>query len=244
MKSEALKSQGCEVAADDGLLLTMSTLTEESVMAVKNAACERLLDQCVEKEMKSKKMNDCLNRFHVAMPKPRDQKERSVCIPQAVLEAKDLEAAQMEGRKTEKDIENENGSVSVYSTSLRKHHILANEECKEDILPEFLDGHNVYDFVDPDILLRLEELEREEGVWQAEVEDGDEDFEMDGEDLTPEEREVLQAIKKKKAITMARNASKKRNKDARRGEVDRVIPTLRPKHLFSGKRSIGKTDRR
>ncbi|CAI0449997.1 unnamed protein product [Linum tenue] len=364
MKSEASKSQGGEAASADDFLLTMSTLTEEGVMAVKNAACERLLDQRVEKKMKSKKMNDCLNRFHVAMPKPRDQKERPACIPQAVLEAKALEAAQKEGRKTEKDIENENGGAGVYSASLRKHHILANEEWKEDILPEFLDGHNVYDFVDPDILLRLEELEREEGVRQAEAEDGDEDFEMDGEDLTPEEREALQAIKKKKilliqehrikkstaesrptvprkfdkerkftsermgrqlsslgidpsraierarsrsvsrkgrkrersvdrdgedgmeidggssnkklrlrsmsrsrsvsrpfgevvpgegfrdsaqkmkAITMARNASKKRNKDARRGEADRVIPTLRPKHLFSGKRSIGKTDRR
>jgi nucleolar GTP-binding protein len=32
--------------------------------------------------------------------------------------------------------------------------------------------------------------------------------------------------------------------EARRGEADRKIPTLRPKHLYSGKRSIGKTDRR
>jgi nucleolar GTP-binding protein len=31
---------------------------------------------------------------------------------------------------------------------------------------------------------------------------------------------------------------------AKRGEADRKIPTLRPKHLFSGKRGIGKTDRR
>ncbi|KAL5970725.1 Nucleolar GTP-binding protein 1 [Taenia solium] len=31
---------------------------------------------------------------------------------------------------------------------------------------------------------------------------------------------------------------------SRKGEADRHIPTLRPKHLFSGKRSIGKTQRR
>jgi len=31
---------------------------------------------------------------------------------------------------------------------------------------------------------------------------------------------------------------------ARKGEGDRHIPTLKPKHLFSGKRGIGKTDRR
>ncbi|CAN1200122.1 Nucleolar GTP-binding protein 1 [Linum perenne] len=362
MKAEALKTlvgQGGEAADDSGVLLTMSTLTEEGVMAVKNAACERLLDQRVEMKMKSKKMNDCLNRFHVAMPKPRDQKERPACIPEAVLEAKAKEAEQKEKRKTEKDLEEENGGAGVYSASLRKHHILANEEWKEDILPEFLDGHNVYDFIDPDILQRLEELEREEGIRQAEAE-GD-DFEMDGDELTPEEKEAHAAIKKKqslliqehrikkstaesrptvprkfdkdrkftsnrmgrqlsslgidpsramersrsrsvargrkrersvgadgsdamdidgsnnkkmrvssrpgsrmtrpitdvvpgdgyrdsaqkkKAITIARNSVKKRNKNARRGEADRVIPTLRPKHLFSGKRSIGKTDRR
>jgi len=362
MKAEALKTlvgQGGEAADDSGVLLTMSTLTEEGVMAVKNAACERLLDQRVEMKMKSKKMNDCLNRFHVAMPKPRDQKERPACIPEAVLEAKAKEAEQKEKRKTEKDLEEENGGAGVYSASLRKHHILANEEWKEDILPEFLDGHNVYDFIDPDILQRLEELEREEGIRQAEAE-GD-DFEMDGDELTPEEKEAHAAIRKKqslliqehrikkstaesrptvprkfdkdrkftsnrmgrqlsslgidpsramersrsrsvargrkrersvgadgsdamdidgsnnkkmrvssrpgsrmtrpitdvvpgdgyrdsaqkkKAITIARNSVKKRNKNARRGEADRVIPTLRPKHLFSGKRSIGKTDRR
>ncbi|KAL2489553.1 Nucleolar GTP-binding protein 1 [Forsythia ovata] len=33
--------------------------------------------------MNSKKLNDCLNRFHVAMPKPRDQKERPPCISEA-----------------------------------------------------------------------------------------------------------------------------------------------------------------
>ena len=366
MKSEAMKTlvaQGGEATNDDDVLLTMSTLTEEGVIAVKNAACERLLNQRVEMKMKSKKINDCLNRFHVAMPKPRDQKERPPCIPQAVLEAKAKEAAE-EKRKTEKDLEDENGGAGVYSASLKKNYILANDEWKEDVLPEILDGHNVYDFIDPDILQRLEELEQEEGIRQAE--EVDEDFEMDGEELTPEEKEALAEIRKKKtlliqehrmkkstaesrptvprkfdkdrkftkermgrqlsamgvdpskainrlrerslsrrgrkrerstdrghddggamdmdvdqpnkklrlrstsrsrsrsrppnevvpgegfkdsvqkskALKLFKNSAKKRNKDARRGEADRVIPTLKPKHLFSGKRSIGKTQRR
>ncbi|KAF7805401.1 nucleolar GTP-binding protein 1-like [Senna tora] len=368
MKAEALKTvvgQGGEPTNDDSVLLTMSTLTEEGVIAVKNAACERLLNQRVEIKMKSKKINDCLNRFHVAMPKPRDQKERPPCIPPAVLEAKARQAAEKEKRKTEKDLENENGGAGVYSASLRKNYILANDEWKEDVLPEILDGHNVYDFIDPDILNRLEELEREDGLRQAE--EVDDDFEIDGNELTPEQQEALAVIRKKKslliqehrmkkstaesrpivprkfdkdkkftsermgrqlsslgldpslaidrarsrsvsrrgrkrerspergadggadvmdidvdssskkqrirsisrsrsvsrppsevvpgegfkdsaqkikAIKLAKKSVKKRNKDARRGEADRVIPTLKPKHLFSGKRSIGKTDRR
>ncbi|KAA3462310.1 nucleolar GTP-binding protein 1 [Gossypium australe] len=313
MKAEAMKTvigQGGEPTNEEGVLLTMSTLTEDGVIAVKNAACERLLNQRVELKMKSKKINDCLNRFHVALPKPPDQKERPACIPQAVLETKAKQAAEKEKRKTEKDLEDENGGAGVYSASLRKNYILSNDEWKEDKMPEILDGHNVYDFIDPDILLRLEELEREEGLRQEE-EEGD-DFEMDGQELSPEEQEALAEIRKKKslliqqhrmkkstaesrpvvprkfdtdrkfttermgqqlsslrldpslAINRARSksrgrkrersvdrregddgdamdiddnqASKKlrlRNKNARRGEADRVIPTLKPKHLVS-----------
>ncbi|KAK9902957.1 hypothetical protein M0R45_001407 [Rubus argutus] len=367
MKAEAMKTvigQGGEATNDDGVLLTMSTLTEEGVISVKNAACERLLNQRVELKMKSKKINDCLNRFHVAMPKPRDQKERPPCIPHAVLEAKAKQAAEKKKRTTEKDLENENGGAGVYSASLKKNYILANDEWKEDIMPEILDGHNVFDFVDPDILNRLEELDREEGYTQAEETD---DFEMDGMELTPEEQKALAEIRQKKslliqqhrikkstaesrptvprkfdkdreftskrmgrqlsalgidpamainrarsrsvsrrgrkrersldkgdtdgagvvdmdvdtpkkklhvmsrphsrsrsrpptdvvpgegfkdssqkskALDKARKSVKNRNKNARRGEADRVIPNLKPKHLFSGKRSNGKTQRR
>lgn len=337
----------------------MSTLTDDGVIAVKNSACERLLNQRVVTKMKSKKINDCLNRFHVAIPKPRDNKERPPCIPQAVLDARAKENPKMEKRKLEKDLEDENGGAGVYSASLKKHYMLANDEWKDDVLPEILDGHNVYDFVDPDILQRLEELEREEGL-RLEAESNEVEFDMDGRELMPEEREALDEIRRRKnlliqehrikkstaesrptiprkfdkdrkftarrmgrqlsslgldpssavdrarsrslsrkgrkrerslaadgeeamdiddehkskklrtrsrsrsrlpvevtpgegfkdsaqkvsAIKIKRKSEKSRNKAARRGEADRVIPTLKPKHLFSGKRSSGKTQRR
>ena len=368
IKNEAMKTvigRGAEATNDEGVLLTMSTLTEEGVISVKNAACERLLNQRVELKMKSKKINGCLNRFHVALPKPRDSKERPPCIPQAVLEAaKSKQAAVKEKRSTERDLENENGGAGVYSASLKKHYILANDEWKEDVMPEIIDGHNVSDFVDPGIFHRLKELERQEGLRQEE--EGDVDFEMDALELTPEEQKTLAEIRKKKsifipqhiikkstaesrpivprkfdkdrefttkrmgrqltklgivptmainraqsrsvsrgrkrersvdrgdtdgvdamdkdvgapnkkqrmlsrscsrsrsrpptevvpgegfkdsfqkakAIKKARKSNTMRNKNAHRGEADRVIPTLKPKHLFSGKRSIGKTQRR
>jgi len=357
MKAEAMKT--ITQAGDpneEGVLLTMSTLTDDGVMAVKNAACERLLEQRVDVKMKSKKMVDCLNRFHVAVPKPRDNKERPVCIPPAVLEAR-ANAAAKEKKKLEKDLEQENGGAGVYSASLKKHYILASDEWKEDILPEILDGHNVADFLDPDILERCEELEREEGL-RLEEQAAQDAFEIDGHELTDEQKEILSQIRKKKALLIqehrmkkrtaesrpivprkfdkdrkfttdrmgrqlssmgvdpsaaiarsrsrgrkrerslsraagdadamevdgqqsnkklrlsrsrsrsrapeevvpgegfkdseqkkkaikkAKDATKKRNKDARRGEADRVIPTLKPKHLFSGKRTLGKTSRR
>mmetsp|Transcript_14331 Transcript_14331/g.23661 ORF Transcript_14331/g.23661 Transcript_14331/m.23661 type:complete len:649 (+) Transcript_14331:103-2049(+) len=49
---------------------------------------------------------------------------------------------------------------------------------------------------------------------------------------------------REKAGRQARKAQWKPNKFARKGEADRHIPDLKPKHLFCGKRSTGKTDRR
>nr|XP_027201361.1 probable nucleolar GTP-binding protein 1 [Dermatophagoides pteronyssinus] len=74
---------------------------------------------------------------------------------------------------------------------LRKQWIVSQEEWRYDIVPEIFDGKNVADFVDSDILQKLEQLEAEETH-----------------------------------------------------EADRFIGERRPKHLYSGKRSIGKTDRR
>ncbi|KAI3717433.1 hypothetical protein L1987_69043 [Smallanthus sonchifolius] len=214
MKSEAMKTligQGGEPREGAEVLLTMSTLTEQGVIAVKNAACERLLDQRVEIKMKSKKINDCLNRFHVAVPKPRDQKERPPCIPQAVLEAKAKEA-EKEKKRLEKDIEEENGGAGVYSASLKKHYLLAHDEWKEDNMPEILDGHNVYDFVDPDILQRLEELEKEEGLLQDQEDD---EVEMDVEDLTPQQQKELAEIRKKKSLLIREHRIKKSTAESR-----------------------------
>ncbi|CAN6877994.1 unnamed protein product [Brassica oleracea] len=332
-----------EMKTEEAVVLNMSTLTEEGVMAVKNSACEKLLDRRVEEKMKSRRVSDHLNRFHVAMPKLRDDKERLPCTPQVVMEAG-------EKRKTEKDLEDENGGAGVYSASLKKKYILADESWKDDIIPEICDGHNVADFMDPDILNRLEELTSEEDRRKAEDDEEDE-FEIEGEKLTEEQKKQLADIRKKKALLIqehrlkksnaqnraavprkfnkdkkftrerlvrdlsslgldpssamnrARSKSRgrkrercddvndeqqsnkklclsrsrsvsryphevlagegfkdssqkikalkignkshrKRNKDARRGEADRVIPTLKPKHLFSGKRGKGKTQRR
>ncbi|KAK7272599.1 hypothetical protein RJT34_29304 [Clitoria ternatea] len=52
------------------------------------------------------------------------------------------------------------------------------------------------------------------------------------------------SAQKSKARKLVKKSVKKRNKDARRVEPGRVIPSLTPKHLFSGKRPIGKTGRR
>ena len=46
--------------------------------------------------------------------------------------------------------------------------MLADPKWKEDIIPEVMDGKNIADFIDPDILEKLEALEREEEKLEAE----------------------------------------------------------------------------
>eukprot|EP00850_Spirogloea_muscicola_P012294 SM000079S22412 [mRNA] locus=s79:32624:36429:- [translate_table: standard] len=359
MKQEAarcgsrLPMEGMETENDS--LFFMSTVTEEGVAAVKNSACEKLLQQRVEVKMKSKKLADVVNRMHVAVPKARDHKERPPVIPQPVLDARAKGVKPSGGGKLEKDLQEEHGGAGVYSANLRKRYLLEDESWKEDIIPEIVDGHNVADFVDPDIMQRLEELEREEEEREAAAALEGED--MEEEVLTPGEAKALAAIRHKKklilathrmkkstaesrpvmprkvdsegkftvarmerhltslginataavnrvrsrsvsqrgrkrdrsedgdamevdggpapskrlrsqsrsrsrpvealpgegykdtpqkvkAIKLSRTAVRQRNKQARKGEADRAIYNLRPKHLLTGKRGIGKTQRR
>jgi len=60
-----------------------------------------------------------------------------------------------------------NGGAGVYNADIRKRYLLDNPDWKYDVMPEIWDGHNIMDFVDPDIDARLEELEREEEQMAA-----------------------------------------------------------------------------
>uniref|UniRef100_A0A0A9ZEK9 Nucleolar GTP-binding protein 1 n=2 Tax=Lygus hesperus TaxID=30085 RepID=A0A0A9ZEK9_LYGHE len=161
-------------------LLTMSTLTEEGVSDVKQQACETLLAYRIESKAQTKKLDGILNRLHVALPKPRDQKERLPCIPDSVwakklakskaaagqeeMEEDEDEEDETRGKRkkrTERDIEIEMGDD--YTLDLKKNYDLP-DEYKYDIIPEIWEGHNIADYIDPEIFAKLEELEKEEGL--------------------------------------------------------------------------------
>ena len=61
-------------------------------------------------------------------------------------------AAAKESRKLERDLEDENVGAGVYSASLKKRYLLADESWKEVVISEILDGHNVADFIAVDIM--------------------------------------------------------------------------------------------
>jgi len=357
------------VAKEAGaLILQSSTMTEEGVSQVKQAACDKLLQQRLETKMNGPKVNDILHRLHLAVPKPRDDRVRPPFIPQSVLDAKETNNNQMEEEGTNEDGEG-TSNVRIFrnpddmateeselpqwlrgfnSVVWKKRYILENDDWKFDTIPEIVDGKNIADYVDSDIIEKLEELEKEE---EEREQSGAYNLEDDEEDLDEEQKELAAEIQQKKrkivhahrynkphnksfvprkfltkgetdvdsfgshleemgldptratekarsrsqsrvgrkrtrsqsapgdeegtektrktssksrsrsrsvtpgqglkdvkqkiqAEKLEKNSFKKRNKQAKKGEGDRVILNLKPKHLFSGKRGGGKTDRR
>ncbi len=223
MANEAAKvsagaAAGAAFTADmSDVLVPMSTLTEEGVSHVKTVACDRLLASRVEVKLKSKRVHDVADRLHVAMPKQRDAVSRPPCIPSGVEEAR-MRRDAGERKKTEKDLQEELGGAGVYSQDVRKRWDLANEEWKYDVMPEIWDGHNVADFIDPDIDAKLEALEREEEEQAAKAPAMDA---MEEEHLTPEEAETLAAIRSRKAKLVSEHRRKRKT-----GTNAAIVPRL------------------
>ncbi|KAL1132662.1 hypothetical protein AAG570_010614 [Ranatra chinensis] len=321
-------------------VLSMSTLTDEGVAEVKQQACSMLLAFRVENKMQTKKLDGVLNRLHVAVPKARDEKARPAFIPAAATEEPLDEIITDPKPKLERDLELELGDD--YMLDLKKNYDLP-EEYKYDIIPEFWEGHNIADYIDPEIFEKLQQLEREEELREESGMYAVPKIEMD--ETLKEVRELAAQIREKKAImrqearvvkrpgrpvmprtttakvrersvsrlksemsklgveledkpdagykrtrgrsrSLSKPSAKKMRVDSEgrarsmsrlprdvsgvkdpvirkklkkaahkaisrkvgkkglKGEGDRFIGTKKPKHLFSGKRGVGKTDRR
>ncbi|CAH6719326.1 nucleolar GTP-binding protein 1 [[Candida] jaroonii] len=326
-------------------IMNTSCVEEENVMQVRNQACEKLLASRIEQKLKgASRINNVLNKIHFAKPQSRDDVERPAHIPEGVQTLEKYDPLDPNRRKLAKDIELENGGAGVYNINLKEKYLLDDDEWKNDIMPEVLDGKNIYDFLDADIAAKLKALEEEEEKLENEgFYDSDEDLEPeDADDI----REKAQWIRNKQKVMIEEGRNRKhmqnraimprdqvkrsfddmeehmyslghdtstlkqkqqlsakpvknakgldilkkttdididehikkrkrpnkqsdrlndglidedqqektdrltkvqrrdRNRDAKVGEGDRHIMTMMPKHLFSGKRGIGKADRR
>jgi len=335
--------------ADEGVyFFETSCATREGVDAARSKACDLLLDKRVEQKVKQGKAETLRNRLHiVGKPAPES---RPPCIPTAVQKAKDADAAMADEEEKEEMLEKQRmeelGGAGVYSVDMWKRAQLEDSSWKYDVVPEIMDGKNIYDFVDPDIDRKLAQLEREEELLMKEASLRDDDEVLKEyaktQDVLDElhsrirqkrlenkmkksrngaptmRKKKLKAADVEKTLEMqgmdgskvrGRSASKKargssllgkRKRDAtagsadggaevgrvgsaaraasarsmsrmkgvqseevaqsiektrrkkmkffekqgHKGEADRWVPDLKPKHLYSGKRGIGKTDRR
>uniref|UniRef100_A0A914LCR6 Nucleolar GTP-binding protein 1 n=1 Tax=Meloidogyne incognita TaxID=6306 RepID=A0A914LCR6_MELIC len=333
--------------SDNIPIVELSTLTEEGVIELRDKACDALLAQRIERKLQAKGKEatgdgHVLGRLFVAYPEPRDNKNRAPFIPEGVLKkraAMDLVEDAMDEekpkRKLERELELEQGRN--YKLDLKKYYLLKNEDEKYDKIPEIWEGHNIADFIDPQVVEKLKKLLEEEkrreqaGFYDADMDEDDDEtkrllslaeqitekeklrrmesqfnkgvnqpkiprtagrkrersmsrLEKELGDLgvnidskrmknlnneqqrehvggkkirvgrspsvpvperTPRDVKGLPDRKIRiKARKLARGGLKKLGRAARKGEGDRHVYDLKPKHLFSGKRSTGKTDRR
>ncbi|CAO0790690.1 unnamed protein product [Mucor circinelloides] len=326
---------------ENATVLTMSCYNDDGVMNVRNSACDKLLAARVEMKMKGNKINDVINKIHLAQPQQRDNIARLPNIPAETKTRVKYDPNDPNRRRLEKDIEAEQGGAGVYNVDVKKKYLLEDDDWKYDTIPEFLDGHNVADFIDPEIEEKLEALEREEerleaeGFYQSDEEILDDEEEVlrtaadairdrkklivqahraargrtrptlpktaaakfttvsemdrqlasmgiDGTDASERTRSAAESRKrtrheaipdeavrdagamdrgeseaqeiasegfrnvkqKLEADKQKKNVQKQSSKMGKRGEADRQIQTKMPKHLFSGKRGMGSTDRR
>mmetsp|Transcript_91980 Transcript_91980/g.259869 ORF Transcript_91980/g.259869 Transcript_91980/m.259869 type:complete len:644 (+) Transcript_91980:115-2046(+) len=325
------------------VFIETSCATRTGVDSARSKACDLLLTKRVEQKVKAGKADTLHNRLHVTnVTAPAS---RPPCIPTSVLKQRGEDgnmsvSAENKGLddKLEKERMEELGGAGVYSVDLWRKAILEDKSWKYDVIPEIMDGHNVSDFIDPDIEKRLEELEREEELLMQDANFRDDEsvlnkFQETQQVLdefhsrmrqkrlenrlrksknsvpTPRKakkkaREAAEELKEKgldgdkvvrgRSTSVKRTLLNKRKRDAtvgsvdgemgrtssvgrarsasikglpndetaekvektrrkrmklmeklgKKGESDRHIPDLKPKHLYSGKRGIGKTDRR
>ena len=180
----------------------LSCATEENVMQIRNIACEKLLTARIEQKMKSTaRVAKLMNRINVSRPKPRDDVVRA---PYIIDDAD----KPFEGLLS-KEIEAEQGGAGVYQPDYHEAYLLEDEEWKNDIVPELLNGKNVYDFIDPEIGAKLAALEAEE---EALIEQGfynsEEDEEMDTSDVE-DIRAKADWIRKRHKVMMSESRLKR-----------------------------------
>ncbi|KAK9538430.1 hypothetical protein VZT92_003599 [Zoarces viviparus] len=193
-----------DFTTEEILVVETSTLTEEGVMQVKTEACDRLLAHRVDTKMKGKKVHDVLNRLHLAMPSKRDEKPRPPFIPEGALIRKKAMEVDEPKRKLERDLEVELGDD--YILDLQKYWDLMNEEEKNDRIPEVWQGHNIADYIDPEIMKKLELLEKEEELKERA---GEYDSEEESEDEEMQEIRVLaKQIREKKFLKIVESKDK------------------------------------
>ena len=211
-------------------LIQMSNTTGNGVFDVKSKACDILLKYREVKNSGAKTKDITgLDKIYIAKPTQiRDNRKRTPNIPQSFLEEKKIKLNEEKNEKfdeekflredninnLEKKIKNNkfkevieaNGGTGIYYFPLREEFKLENPDWKYDIWPEFMDGKNVFDFVDKDILKKVEALEKEEEIAQRgdlgldedednnNMDDGEESSEL-SEDLIEAHEKLMKNVK-------------------------------------------------
>lgn len=212
----------------------LSALDDDMVRATREMACKTLLDFRITASVPSsglKSDEDYYKGVRLVQPtKLRTKTQPTPQIPESVMIEK--ASGVKEKRITLKEIEEQHGGAGVFNFPLQEHRLLENPNWKYDIAPEFLNGMNVWDYVDPDIEKKLLELEQEEDERNAAI--------QEEEILNPEEVEDAEELKQvRKRRTIIQNQAKirvnEKVKRVRKLDMEEVKDKLTKQGISSGK---------
>ncbi|KAK2964398.1 putative GTP-binding protein 4 [Blattamonas nauphoetae] len=179
-----LWSSGPSINGSSVDIVELSTLTENGINICKQISCERLL--ALRETLKSitRAEDDLTSRARIATPSTKTT-DRAPIIPQSVLDARERKASGMDVDVPTRELERDLALrlQGDYRPTIREHYIVENEDQRWDIIPEFLDGKNIADFVDPDIDAKLAALEEEEAILVEEENRMRENGELDDFDI-------------------------------------------------------------
>ena len=136
--------------------------------------------------------------YLVFFPRKRQQKAESKMENDDDDQDDDDEETATPRQKTERQLELEQGDD--YILDLKKNYLLP-EDQKYDVIPETWNGHNIADYIDPEIMEKLDALEKDE---EARERAGFSESEESEEDESYQEiRHLAGRIRAKKAVMKA-----------------------------------------
>lgn len=214
----------CEASNGGTQFREMSTITTENVAQTRNEVCETMMTRLRTAAGTQQNGTTLFDQLHVSQPDFIDS-ERRPYIPPTFFERKKVPKEEI---RTERHIEMELGDD--YILDLKKKYDIPDEE-KYDVAPEVWQGHNIADFVDPNIVNNLQKLLDEE---RARQESGFYDLSSDEDEAVQDVRILASKIREKKALLKAdrrlnhTNKPRRSRSQTRRGErsVDGLMSNL------------------
>jgi nucleolar GTP-binding protein len=139
----------------------ISNLNKDGIIDCRNKACEHL--KAFRSKAKPSKSEKQTGRMpYVSIPRVQNP-DRPAVIPESVLAQSHLDVNP--ASQNVKEMQELNGGAGVFFIPQQEHFVdLEDEDWRYDVMPEFFEGKNVLDYIDSDILDKLNELEEEEEV--------------------------------------------------------------------------------
>ena len=233
-------------------LIQMSNETGNGVFDVKSKACDILLKyREVTNHGAATKDITSLDKIYIAKPTQiRDNRKRLPNIPESFIEEKKNTIPEEIDNETflkkdtintlEKKIKNnkikeiieQNGGEGVFFFEQRDEFKLENPDWNYDIWPEIMDGKNVYDFVDKDILKKVEALENETENNNNGLELDDDEMDDESSELSDDLIEAHEQVMKNQKIISEKHKLVKKSKVPSRlagnTATDKFMEEVRP----------------